>query len=135
MAKATRFMEWPFHIGADGGVAMTEDAGRSAAQRITQLIHTRIGERVMLPDYGTAAGEFVFETSDEVVAAELGLRIQAAITQWEPDIRVSNVRVLNTGDWSTGEMVIEVMYSVTPSDTTFTTLVGMGGSIGASERV
>lgn len=134
MANRSRAIAWPFHFGPTGGVAYVDNPEQWAIQRITQLIHTNLGERVMVPSYGTPTKDYLFESNDPTVAAELGLRIQAAISAWEPDITIVSVQPVNEA-WETGTLVLMVSFTVSPSDETFTTVVGMGGTIGASESV
>lgn len=134
MANPSRQISWPFHFGAHGGVAYVDDPIRSAVERIQQLVLTRIGERVMAPGYGTPTHEYLFEASDPVVAAELGLRIKAAINEWEPDIHIQSV-VPTPGAWEQGSLTLDINFVVSPRTELFTTVVQMGGSIGGSEGV
>jgi phage baseplate assembly protein W len=129
MANQSREISWPFHIGPTGGVAAVEDPAVTAYQHIVQLVMTRLGERLMRPDYGTVASQFVFENNDPVVAAELGLRLQESISRWEPGIQVISV-VPSTINAASGVMQIEVSFSVPPRSDVHTTFVSVGGNLG-----
>lgn len=127
MANSSRQIAWPFRIGPTGGVDYVEDQYQAATQRLRQLILTNLGERPMRPTYGTPAQSFLFESNSEVVGAELALRLQTAIRQWEPDLRIHSV--FPSSNPLTGELTVTVSFSVPPSQRAFTTVVGVGGTL------
>jgi len=128
MANASKEMAWPFHIGAHGGVAFVEDPGAVAQQHLVQLVMTRLNERLMLPLYGTVASQYTFENNDDVVAAELSVRLKAAIADWEPGVLIQSVTPAFT-NVDDGELIITITFSVPPAPDVFTTVVGMGGNV------
>lgn len=81
-----------FQVGGFGGIAFTTDPVERARMHIHSLILTRLGERVMRPDYGTAIWNYLFETADSFAASELAQQITEAVNRWEPDLGISNVR-------------------------------------------
>ena len=80
-----------FHIAGFGGVAFTNDPVERARMHIQALILTRLGERVMRPDYGSEIWTYLFEPADHFAAAELASSITSAVNQWEPDIGIHDV--------------------------------------------
>lgn len=94
----TTEMVHPFQLAPDGSIAVTQDPSAQAEQHLECLISTMPGERVMLPTYGASAREDIFLPNDETVVAQLRGQIQQAITKWEPNIEVSSVDIVDTGD-------------------------------------
>lgn len=76
---------------------------------LLQLLLTNPGERVMLPEYGTALRKLLFEPNDPTLAEQARNLIINSISRWEPRIAVQNIEVstniddtsLNTNDDST----------------------------------
>jgi len=61
--------------------------------QIEQLIKTKKGERVMLPDFGVSLHNYLFEplTSDSVT--EIYLDISRAVSKYAPNLNLLGVRV------------------------------------------
>ena len=53
---------------------------------IIQILGTRKGERVMLPDFGSKILDFIFEPLDHITCALLRIEIIEAIKKWEPRV-------------------------------------------------
>lgn len=81
----------PFSVGGFGGIDFTNDPVRRAVDHIQSLIMTRIGERVMRPDYGSEIWNYVFEPAPHFAAAELSSRLTSALSQWEPSLRIVDI--------------------------------------------
>ena len=47
------------------------------------ILLTRLGERVMNPEFGSLIPSAVFEQNDSILQAELGASAQEAITRWD----------------------------------------------------
>jgi uncharacterized protein len=62
------------------------------------LLLTEPGERVMLPEFGTALKKFIFEQNDSSVLEQIRNEITRAISIWEPRIAVQNIEVTNGSD-------------------------------------
>lgn len=81
---------YPARVAADGAVQLvTGTVELDGAIRC--ILETRVGERVMRPDFGSRISDFVFEP---VTARTLGLIEEAArsaITRWEPRITLEQV--------------------------------------------
>ncbi len=81
---------YPARIAADGTVALvTGTAELDGAIRC--ILQTRVGERVMRPEFGSRITDFMFEP---ITARTLGMIEEAArsaISRWEPRITLEQV--------------------------------------------
>lgn len=62
-------------------------------QSLEILPHTALGERIMLPSYGSRLGTFVFTDLTRTVATEIEDDIRTAVLYWEPRIELLDVTV------------------------------------------
>jgi phage baseplate assembly protein W len=60
-------------------------------QSVELLLRTEVGERVMRPDFGTAAAELLFESDRDQELHRLETTLADALRQWEPRIEVEDV--------------------------------------------
>jgi phage baseplate assembly protein W len=85
-------ISFPPRVGPDGRVCWS--AGESnVRESIRVILMTETRERVALPDFGGGLGQFLFEPNTVATRQSVQERIQAAITRWEPRVRVENVDV------------------------------------------
>ncbi|MDZ4763879.1 MAG: GPW/gp25 family protein [Chloroflexota bacterium] len=73
-----------------GGVDMVEDDD-AVRQAILLLLSTRVGERVMRPDYGCMLHRLLFAPNDETTAGLAIYYVQRAIDRWEPRVTVLDI--------------------------------------------
>lgn len=108
---------WSFPVALDeaGDAAMVagEDDVRQA---IRIILGTAPGERVMRPDFGAGLNELVFETMNTTTIELLKVRVEEALTRWEPRITVREVKVTPNGP-ADGRMDITVRYLIRASNT------------------
>ena len=100
---------YPTRLGPDGTVALVTGE-REIEGAIHCILDTRIGERVMRPDFGSRIWEAMFEP---ITAQTLGMVEQAAreaITRWEPRIVLDTVRA--TPGEEDGLIVLGLTYEV-----------------------
>lgn len=62
-------------------------------QSIMQILLTRIGERVMLPEFGSRLYELLFENAGDVTENAIRDEVIRAVSLWEPRVRIEDVRV------------------------------------------
>ena len=62
-------------------------------QSLQILFGTRMGERIMLPEYGAHLGRSVFRGMTATFAADLRVRITRVVTAFEPRIELVSVDV------------------------------------------
>lgn len=99
------------------GVVMTsgqEDIDRS----LEILLSTALGERVMLPDYGSNMEEMLFEPIDTGLQTLIFDRIKTAILYYEPRIEVEDL-VLDTDRAAEGMLIITIAYRVRATNSRF----------------
>lgn len=63
------------------------------AQSIEQILLTRKGERVMLPEFGSNLLKYLFENNDQSTANAVIDEVRDAIARWDDRIIVTDVRV------------------------------------------
>ena len=73
-----------------GGVEMVEDDA-AVRQAILLLLSTRIGERVMRPNYGCMLHRLLFSPNDQTTAGLAIYYVQRAIDLWEPRVVVLDI--------------------------------------------
>jgi len=80
-------LSYPFRPSAKG--YMTKQTGTILIRgNISQLLKTSIGERVMLPDYGTNLERFVFEPLDETTADQIRDHVLEVLAAYAPEVDV-----------------------------------------------
>ena len=87
-------VQFPFAFTASGGVAVSEGAGPEHAhihESIRQILSTRLGERFMLPEFGSRLPELVFQPNDVVFRALARQFIVDAIKRWEKRVVIEGV--------------------------------------------
>lgn len=93
--KNTSFLGrgWAFPIRFDGGISPTvmveEEEDIKESLRI--LLSTRLGERIMRPDYGNALHNMVYHNMDLTARTQLRAAIEDAILFWESRINLTKV--------------------------------------------
>jgi phage baseplate assembly protein W len=105
-----RGLSFPPAVDTSGQVAMVayEEDIRQSLQIILATNH---GERVMRPEFGAGLRDFVFEPADLSTMHRLQQRVQEALIDWEPRIRVNGVDVtLDPNTRST--LFISITYTV-----------------------
>ena len=91
-----RGFSFPFRVDPSTNRIAMSSAGQDVEEAIRIILRTNLGERVMLPEFGTAAGEFLFSDSRAERIAALEESVREALEQWEPrimDIDVQAARV------------------------------------------
>jgi len=82
----------PAFLRASSSVAMVSDDD-DIHQALRVLFSTNLGERVMLPDYGTDLWRRVFGNMSTTLRTEIAAGVRRAIVMWEPRIEVLDVDV------------------------------------------
>jgi phage baseplate assembly protein W len=87
-----RGISFPPRVGPDGRVAWSE-----AADNIREGMHvvlaTQLGERIMLPQFGTDLRQRLFEPNTVATRRLIHERIVAALQRWEPRVAVESITV------------------------------------------
>jgi phage baseplate assembly protein W len=107
-----RGISYPFSF-ASTGKAENIDVTQGVAkinQSIMMILSTRVGERIMLPEYGSRLPELVFDPNDEILHAELQFYTADALSRWEKRITVTSVVTVDNSDAS--EVGIHIEYLI-----------------------
>src|SRR5215207_10119615 len=87
-----RGISFPPRVGSDGRVAWSEGE-QNVREAIRVILMTEQRERLMLAVFGGSLGQFLFEPNTVTTRHLIKDRIQKALAEWEPRIRVENVSV------------------------------------------
>lgn len=118
MADNKKFMgrgfSFPLSVDPSTNRIAMCSAEEDIKQAIRIILRTNIGERVMLPQFGTSAGEFIFsdDRAESVTALEESVR--EALDRWEP--RIMNIEVEAAND-AGNKNVLEVKINYTVRST------------------
>lgn len=117
-AKAFLGKGWSFPIQLDPGtgdiaiVAYEEDI----RQAILLILRTKLGERVMRPDFGAGLETLVFEPVNTTTMARVQHRVQEGLITWEPRINLNSVEV-TTDPVAPNTLNISIGYTVRSTNT------------------
>ena len=80
-------------------------------QSLWILFSTVLGERIMLPQYGTQLWQMVFRALTTTLATQIEGMIADAILMWEPRISVDDITIV-ANDPINGQLSINVDYTI-----------------------
>lgn len=104
---ADRFLQHPFRFGAQGGVAVIDDADRHLRDKVEAVLFTTPGERVNRPDFGVGLNRAVMDTLSDLTIGALEFRISQALRRDLGDeILVDNVDVEASPE--NGELIVKI---------------------------
>lgn len=86
---------WKFPVEVDRTTGRIKTSGyeEDIKEAIRIILMTRKGERMMLPEFGCGAWEYVFETMDASALKRMEREIYQALIRWEPRITDTEVHV------------------------------------------
>ena len=85
---------WPFPIKLGVNRCLSFLSGETKIrQSIWLILSTAPGERQMRPDFGCGIHDLVFQPNTAALRGAIQVRVQEALTRWEPRIDVVDVRV------------------------------------------
>jgi phage baseplate assembly protein W len=105
MNLAGTTLSFPVRPDVRGSMVSLVNRGDIVAQAIADIVETRRGERVMLPDYGI--DDFVFAVQDSSFAIRLAAHLEEQITKYVPLVKSLEVNAATDGD---GRAIVEVQY-------------------------
>lgn len=113
-----RGFQFPFGVDpATNRIAMSS-AEDNIRESIRLILRTNIGERVMLPEFGTSAGDFLFSDSSAERVSALESNVREALERWEP--RISDVEVNTVNNGGSRNMVeLNIRYAVRMTNNRF----------------
>lgn len=109
-------MTFPQQLNGSGFLEFSSDVQVLVKCSIHQILGTRIGERVMLPQFGSRLYELIFEPIDDITVALARVYTIEAIEKWEPRVELNDVVVNVNPDQQRVEIIGS--YVITNSDIT-----------------
>ena len=88
---------FPIKVNTKGGLSWSTGPPR-IQDSIWIIIDTSANERLMRPDFGAGASDYVFESNSALKRTQLASRIQEALVKWEPRIELTGVAVEEEAD-------------------------------------
>lgn len=86
-------------------------------QSLYILLHTRPGERPLLPEYGCDLQRYLFEPMSTTLATLIRDAVKRAVNRYEPRIQLLSVDV--TTDVTTATMIVTLDYVVSSTNSRF----------------
>lgn len=109
---------FPLRVDAQTGRIATVSQEEDIAQSIHIILSTRIGERVMQPEFGCEIHRFMFASIQEDEIAEIRRCVIEALRRWET--RVVDVSVEpDTSELSAGKLILRLSYTVRSTNTPY----------------
>lgn len=103
---------WGFPLAVTPGGAFGLAGGTAKLEQSMRLILvTYPGERRMRPDFGSRLRDHVFDSPTPDMRSALAAEVRAALTAWEPRVRVTGVVVEPDPD-APGLLLIGITYRV-----------------------
>ena len=91
----------------------TSQAHEHIRESIIQILGTRLGERIMNPEFGSRLPELVFEQNDSVLRGLIRHYVIAAIERWEKRIVVIDVTFDEPSD--VNSLLVRIAYRIIQS--------------------
>ena len=108
---------WKFPVtvdGASGRIRMSSDE-ENIEDSIRIILSTRIGERVMAPEFGCRIWEHSFENIEAAALREMETEAEQALNRWEP--RITEIKAKASGEKAQeGMLLLRITYRLRSSD-------------------
>jgi phage baseplate assembly protein W len=98
---------FPFSKGTNGFPQTVTDE-ECIQNDLSLLLHTRKGERIMLPDFGLELERLIFENTGPLLRAKAFRQVSDAIGNYEPRVQLLDVQITE----NVYEVIIDVIYSI-----------------------
>ena len=118
MAKITEFeetwigkgMQFRNTFNTDTGQIISNASASRLHQSIFLILSTAIGERFLVPDFGSNLHKRVFEQNDYILRDLIQLDVKQALAKWEPRIEVISVEVQSESEGNT--LPVNISYRI-----------------------
>lgn len=102
-----RAISLPFSFNAAGEISYTTDEKKIIQDRIVLAVMTRLGERVMRPNFGSSIHDAVFDNMDSAIEI-VKQSVSGCFATWFPDLELEDVAA--SVDGNEGGIVFAVKY-------------------------
>ena len=100
-------------VSSTGGYFSNSEGFNTIVAGIKQLILTKKGERVMLPEFGTNLRSFVFDQDTPALRKRIKDEISQAITVYEPRVTIRNLNVYVKESQGRNTIMVALQLSLT----------------------
>ena len=107
----------PVNLGMNMGVQMVHKE-HDIKESLEILLNTNLGERTMLPEYGSELQKFLFDMISNSKMHYLRNIIRTAIIKYEPRITVNDI-VIDQKDYRDGIIRVIIKYTIKSNNTRF----------------
>ncbi len=123
-------IRYPFTLDPFGKNISTVNTSKIYLDRLLTLLSTNVGQRPMLPEYGTDIGYALFENEGNFFSA-VNSAILTAVKRWIPQVTVSKVDVTDIGEdgYATVVVTIDLPNATTTTLTINSAIFGTDGQI------
>lgn len=104
---------WKFPPEFSGGVSPTAMVAQEEDihQSLHIILSTRVGERIMRPDFGANLHDLVYHNMDLTARTQLRAAIEKAILLWEPRITLTRVS-FDMSEEKSGVLYVSLEYVI-----------------------
>ena len=108
---------WAFPPGfsLESGTSLMVNEEEDIRQSLIILLSTRLGERVMQPQFGCSLQSMIFEKVEKSTVTFLRDSIESAILYHEPRIKLLDIQVSDSGE--TEKILIDIIYLIRATNT------------------
>ncbi|MEA3354636.1 MAG: GPW/gp25 family protein [Campylobacterota bacterium] len=99
---------FPFELDSSGGIKFSQFE-KSVEESMYIILSTKMGERIMNPEFGCQINELVFEDNTPETHALAEQYVKSALRKWENRIVLLNV---NVDSPELNKIVIEIEYQI-----------------------
>jgi phage baseplate assembly protein W len=109
-------VRYPFAVERTGAIAQAGEA-EHIEQMIEQVLFTRPGERVNLPDFGCGLQNLVFEPTNTELFAVTNALVRGALLKWLGDLIHVEALTITSDD---GAFIVRLSYALLQTQTRHT---------------
>ena len=89
-----------------GDIKIVENVA-SVMGSIDNILRTRRGERVMLPEFGSSLSSMVFENMDQTLMKFIAHEVKESVERWDDRVSVEQVQTVTDPDRSAVSVVVK----------------------------
>lgn len=125
-----RAINFPFTLDPFGKVGTVTTESKIYLDRLLTLLSTQVGQRPMLPEYGTDIAKALFENEEDFFLAAR-TAITDAVSTWLPELRIDKLELENLDEqgFANIKVIVELPDAKITSITVNTAIFGANGMI------
>jgi phage baseplate assembly protein W len=125
-----RAIDFPFTLNPFGRANTTTTESKIYLDRLLTLLSTQVGQRPMLPEYGTNMAKALFENEEDFYPAAR-TAITDAVSLWLPELRIDKLEIedIDEQGFANIKVIVELPDAKITSVTINTAIFGANGLI------